>query len=86
MEKCTVKIMHIIIRRPILIHSSLCVLKFLLSTCRPNFAEFARIARKVERFWPSRRLLYQTSGFCFLFFVTISCVYKCFVRNNFLRN
>ena len=65
MEKYTVKIMDIITRRPILMHSSFCVLKFLLPIRRPNVAEVARGSGLVVH-GQSRSLLYQTSGLCFL--------------------
>jgi hypothetical protein len=39
-------IKHIILRT--LLHSSLCVLNFMLPNCRPNFAKVARISYKTD--------------------------------------
>jgi len=35
----------------VLIHSSFCVLNFILTTCRPNFAEVGHITLRFEQTW-----------------------------------
>jgi hypothetical protein len=39
------KITHIVILRPVLFHSLLCVVNFMLPACRPNFAEVGRTTK-----------------------------------------
>lgn len=51
-EKYPGKVIHII--TCILIHSSLCVLNFMLLTYRPNFVEAACITHKVEPTWSTK--------------------------------
>ena len=49
MDKYADNIIQVIIR--ILIHSSFCVLNFMLPTCKTNFGEVVRTTYEAERAW-----------------------------------